>query len=141
MDRVIRESLSDFLLYLELMLGFAVLALLLACTGTYGVISFLASSRDREFAIRSALGAGQKEVARLVLRDAIRLTATGLAGGMVIVLIGRSVLSNLPVSVHGPDVWTTMPVAVAISVLTISACWIPARRAATSDPMTALRKD
>src|SRR5438128_6547001 len=73
MDRVVADSMADFTLYLSLMASFAVLAMVLALTGTYGVISYSATSRMREFAIRVAIGAGRQEVMRLVLTQGIRL--------------------------------------------------------------------
>ncbi len=141
MDRIARDSLADFTLYLTLMSAFSGLALFLACSGTYGVISFLAAARNREFAIRTALGAGRSQVTRLVLHDAIRLTVIGMTSGLIIVILMRPLLQNLPVSVRPPGVLTVLPVAFAITFLTLMACVIPARRAAVSDPMTALRQD
>jgi predicted permease len=141
MDRVIRDSLSDFILYLALMSAFAGIALLLACSGTYGVISFLAASRNREFAVRAALGAEQSQVTRLVLRDAVRLTAAGLALGLIFVILMRPLLSNLPTNVGGPDAIMVIVVALAIAALTLTACIVPARRASASDPMAALRNE
>ncbi len=141
MDQVVTESMSDFLLYLALMFAFAGLALFLAVTGTYGVISYIATARTREFAIRSALGAGSDQVMRLVLFDAMRLTLIGLACGLPIILVSRSVLTNLPVNVRQPDLVTILPVAAATGLVTLAACVIPARRAAGADPITALRQE
>lgn len=141
MDRVIADSLSDFTLYLSLLASFAALALLLASTGTYGVIAYIATSRMREFAIRAALGAERAHVTRLVLGHAVRLTAIGLGGGLCGALTAAPLLQNLPVSVRPPDVATVAPVAVLIATVAVAACLLPARRAANVDPMSTLRNE
>jgi len=141
MDRVIADSLSDFTLYLSLMASFAALALLLASTGTYGVISYIATSRMREFAIRVALGADTARVTRLVLGQGIRLTAIGLGLGLCGAFAATPLLQDLPVSVRPPDLSTTAPVAVFIGIVAVAACLVPARRAAGVDPMSVLRNE
>jgi len=139
MDQVVADSLSDFLLYLKLMSTFAAVALFLALMGTYGVISCIATSRSREFAIRAALGAGRTQVVWLVLSDALRLTAAGLAIGVTGVLIARPLLANLPVTVRPPNANTVLFVMVLIAAAAIIACLMPARRAASEDPLSTLR--
>lgn len=141
MDRVMADSLSGLTLYLSLMMSFAALALLLASTGTYGVISYVATSRSREFAIRLALGANTARVARLVLGQGIRLTAVGLVCGVGGALAAAPFLHNLPVTVRPPDFVTIAPVAAFIAMVAIVACLAPARRAANADPMLTLRND
>ena len=86
MEGVVAESLSGFTLSLSILSAFAVLAIVLALSGTYGVISYLASSRAREFAIRVALGAGRARVIRSVLGQGLTLTALGLAIGVAAAL-------------------------------------------------------
>ena len=141
MDRVVADSLSDFLLYLSLMAVFASIALFLAATGTYGVISYIAASRIREFAIRIALGAGRSQVSQLVLGQALRLTVVGLGFGLLIALAARPLLQNLPVTVHAPDIATIVSAALVIGVAAVMACLIPSRRAAGADPMSVLRDE
>lgn len=141
MDHVVADSLSDFTLYLSLMASFAALALLLAMTGTYGVISYIATSRSREFAIRVALGADRKRVTRLVLGQGIRLTAIGLGLGLCGAFAATPLLRDLPVTVRPPDVATAAPVAVFIGIVALAACLVPARRAADVDPMSVLRNE
>jgi len=80
-DRVIADSLADFMLFLLLIASFAALALVLASTGTYGVIAYIATARTRELAIRVALGADRARVTRLVFGQGLRLTAIGLGLG------------------------------------------------------------
>jgi len=141
MDRVVADSLSDFTLYLALMAGFAALALILALTGTYGVIAYIASARTKEFAIRVALGANRTRVTRLVLGQGVLLAGIGLALGLAGALAATPLVQNLPVTVRPPDVITTAPVALFIAIVALVACLVPALRAAGVDPMTALRKE
>src|SRR5262249_52893945 len=129
MDGVVADSLADFTVYLSLMTLFAALGLLLAVTGTYGVISYTARSRTREFAIRMALGADNRRVMRSVLGQGVRLTGLGIGLGLLGVLAGAPLLQNLPVSVRPPDIATAAPIALFIGLVAIAACLIPARRA------------
>jgi putative ABC transport system permease protein len=141
MDDVIGDSLSAFTLYLWLMAGFAALSIALAITGTYGVMSHVATSRTREFAIRVALGAGRTRVTTLVAAQAIRLTAFGLAGGTVAALAAAPLLQSLPVSVRPPDSATLLSVALLIATAAMTAALAPALRAARVDPMRVLRDE
>ena len=141
MDRIVADSISDFTLYLALINGFAGLALFLATISTYGVISHLAASRTREFAVRIALGANRQDLRWLVLRYAIRVTSVGLGCGLPLIWLGRPLLRNLPVSVRGPDVATVLAVGFSLAVVSVMACWQPARRAAATDPMSVLRDE
>jgi ABC-type antimicrobial peptide transport system permease subunit len=141
MDRVVADSLSEFTLFLGLMAAFATLALVLAWSGTYGVISYLSTSRTREFAIRVALGADSARVTRMVLGHGIQLTAIGLAAGLIGALALTPFLQSLPVAVRPPDVVTTAAVAVVIGIVAVTACLVPARRAARSNPSAMLRHD
>ncbi len=141
MDRVVDDSLSDFALYLSLIAGFAVLALVLALTGTYGVIAYLVSARTKEFAIRAALGADASRVTRLVLARGVVLTAIGLAIGFAAALLASPLVNGLPVNVRPPGVVTVGPVAAFIALVAIAACLGPALRAARVSPMVALRDE
>jgi len=141
MEAVIGESLADFTLYLSLMTGFALLALALAATGTYGVLAYVVSSRRREFALRMALGANRARVTQLVFRQGLQLTLVGLAVGLLATLAATPLLQNLPVTVRPPNAATIVPVAAIIAVVAIAACLLPALRAAEADPMRALRQE
>ena len=141
MAQVVADSLSEFTLFLALIASFAGLALLLAITGTYGVIAYVSTSRTREFAIRMALGADRKRVTRLVLGQGLRLTMFGLALGVAGSVLAAPALMDLPVTIRPLDVGTLAPVAVAIGIVALIACLIPARRAAAVDPMSALRSE
>ncbi len=141
MERVISESLSDFTMYLWLMAGFAVLAVVLASTGTYGVVSYVATSRMREFAIRVAMGADARRVTRLIVGQGARLIAIGLGLGLVAVLAAAPALQSLPVAVRPPDLAVVAGVAALIGLVGVGGCLYPARRAATVDPMSVLRDE
>jgi predicted permease len=141
MERVIADSLSDFTWYLSLVTLFAVVALVLAVTGTYGVIAYVATSRTREFAIRVALGADRFHITRVVLGHAVRLTAVGLALGVPGALALGLLVRDLPVTIRPPAAPATAAVAVLIGMIAVFACLVPARRAAVADPARALRSE
>ena len=139
MARVVADSLSEFTVYLYLMSLFAVMALLIALTGTYGVISYVATSRMRELAIRIALGADSGRVTRFMLRKTVLLTTLGVAVGVVMALAAAPLLANLPVTIRPPSAHVMVPVAALIVGTAIIASLAPARRAARADPMLAIR--
>jgi len=141
MRRVVEDSLSDFTAYLSLMAAFAALAVVLAMTGTYGVIAYLVTSRTREFAIRIALGAQQARVMRLVLGHGAMLVGAGVVMGTLAAFAATPLLRGLPVSVRPPDVATALPVALFLAVVALVACLVPARRAAGANPASALRNE
>jgi macrolide transport system ATP-binding/permease protein len=115
--------------------------LLLAITGLYGVIAYSVSRRTREIGIRMAIGADPGSVARLVLRQGMKLTGIGAAIGMVLSLAASQLLNSLlvGVSARDPEVYIVVPLTLA--VISLLACYIPARRAARIDPLLALRQD
>ncbi len=140
-EQVVAESLAGFTLSLWIVVGFAALAIGLALGGTYGVISYLASSRTREFAIRVALGADRGRVVRFVIGQGLWLTVAGLALGVLGALAAAPLVESAPVAVRRPDVVTLTPVAVLIVLVAVIAALVPARRASRVDPMTALRSE
>jgi len=120
---------------------FGVAALLLAALGIYGVIAYAVSQRRRELGIRIALGARPGEVVRLVLSDGLRLTLAGVAIGVVGALATSRLLAGLLVGVGSNDPMTFAAIVLVLVVVALAACWVPARRAARVDPLTALRTD
>jgi predicted permease len=141
MEQVVADSLSLFRLFLSLIAGFAGVAVVLALTGTYGVVSYVSASRVREFAVRMALGANPDDLTLAVLRQGAWLTAIGLGAGITLVVAGAPLLGGLPVTVRPPDPLIVMPLAAGLAAVTLAACLLPARRAARVDPMTVLRAD
>jgi predicted permease len=122
-------------------LSLGVLAALLAAIGLYGVMAYMVSRRTREIGIRMALGATQQNVAWLVLRENVRISATGLGIGLVAAFaIGKLIESQLfGVKASNPLVFLTA--AIMLSAVAFLAGWLPARRASAVDPMVALRHE
>jgi putative ABC transport system permease protein len=136
------ETASSSRRFTTLLLGiFAVLALVLASVGIYGVIAYSVTQRTRELGIRMALGANGRRIEWLVTRDVLTLAAAGALVGLVgLAVLGRSIASLLyGVTATDPAVFGGV-VFLFIAVGAISA-YIPARRASRVDPMTALRLD
>ena len=118
---------------------FGALALLLAIVGVYGVLSYSVSQQTREIGIRMALGARTASVLALIVRQGMRLAFVGLALGLVIAFAGMRVLSSLLFGVSAHDPVTFAGVSFILATAAILGCYIPARRAAKIDPITALR--
>jgi putative ABC transport system permease protein len=141
MDRVIADWLSGVTIFLWLIAVFAAIALLLASTGTYGMIAYIASSRTRECAIRIALGAGRGRVTRMILGEGLRLTVIGLIIGLSLGFAVAPLLRVLPFHVRPPDLTTSLLPAAFIAAVALVACLVPARRASDVDPMSTLRNE
>jgi putative ABC transport system permease protein len=118
---------------------FGALALLLAIVGVYGVLSYSVSQQTREIGIRMAMGARTASVLALIVRQGMRLAFVGLALGLVIAFAGMRVLSTLLFGVSAHDPVTFAGVSFILATAAILGCYIPARRAAKIDPITALR--
>jgi putative ABC transport system permease protein len=120
---------------------FAALALTLALIGAYGVTSYLVSQRTREIGIRMALGAEPSRVSRLVVREGMRVAVLGVVIGVAIALFATRLASGLLYGVSPRDPVTLGTVALAMLAVSALANYLPARRAARVDPLTALRQD
>jgi putative ABC transport system permease protein len=120
---------------------FGLVALLLAAIGIYGVISYSVGRRTREVGIRMALGASRRDVLKLVIGEGLALTAAGLAIGALGAVGLTRYLASLLFQVGRLDPATYAAVAATLLFAGILACWIPARRAARVDPLTALRSE
>ena len=121
--------------------GFAAVALLLSVVGLYGVVAYSVSQRTREIGLRMALGAGQSTVHRLILSEAARLTALGVAFGIAGSLAGARLLGSLLFGVSAWDLPTRIGVAALLGFSALLASYIPAHRAASVNPVEALRAD
>jgi predicted permease len=120
---------------------FGVVAASLAALGLYGVMSYVVSQRTAEIGIRMALGARPRDVRTLVVRRALALTLTGLGVGLAGALAATRVLASFLVEVSPTDPATLATVALLFTSVALLASWLPARRAASVDPMRALRSE
>ena len=121
--------------------GFAVLALLLSVVGLYGVIAYSVSQRTREIGVRMALGAQRSSVYQLILKEATWLIALGIVAGLAGSLAVTTLMGKLLFGVHSWDVPTLATVAVLLGISALLASYIPARRAASVNPVEALRAE
>ena len=141
MDQLISRSMTSERTLMFLITTFAVLALVLAAIGIYGVLSYWVNQRTREIGIRLALGADQKNIFRVVLREGAKLTAIGLMIGVPLAIGMTNLLPNLLYGVGRHDPATFAVIALLLGIVGTLACYIPACRAAKVDPMIALRHD
>ncbi len=139
MDQVIATSISPQRFQMMLLTLFGGIGLALSSIGIYGVMAYTVSQRTREIGIRMALGAQMKDVLRMVLRQGMRLTVIGLAVGLTAAYALTRVLKTLLFGVTPTDLTTFVFVSVALVVMALVACFIPARRATKVDPLVALR--
>jgi macrolide transport system ATP-binding/permease protein len=121
--------------------GFAALALLLGSVGLYGVVAYSVSQRTREIGIRMAMGAQRGGVLRLILREAVRLALWGIGCGIACALMATTLLRTMLIGVQPWDVATLGGVAGILGAAAMLASYLPARRAASTDPMVALRTE
>jgi predicted permease len=120
---------------------FGLLALVLACVGLYGLLSYEVSRRTREIGIRMTLGAHQGNVLKLVLRQGIVLAIVGAALGIGVALGITRYLASMLYNLRASDPATLAGVAILLVLVALAACYIPARRATRVDPMVALRHE
>jgi putative ABC transport system permease protein len=119
--------------------AFAMLALLLAAVGIYGVIAYSVSQRTQEIGVRMALGAGRWDVLRMILGQGAILAAIGIAIGLAGALALTRLLADLLFSVQPTDPATFVAVSMLLAVVSVCAGFLPARRATRIDPLAALR--
>ena len=135
-DSIVRPRFHTWLLG-----SFGALALLLAAVGIYGVIAYGVSQRRSEIGIRLALGAPTTSVVRMVLRSGMFPVAAGLAIGLGASFVGSRLMSGLLYGIAATDATTFIAVGVVITTAALAAAYVPARRAARVDPLTAIRAD
>jgi putative ABC transport system permease protein len=141
MNEWLRYSLWEDRIYVSLMTVFAVLALVIAAIGIYGVLAYSVNQRTREIGLRMALGAPRGRVLRLIIREGMVVGAIGIGAGIVGALGFSRVLASLVFDVPVRDPLTYLVVAFALTIVAFAACVIPARKASRVDPMVALRCD
>jgi len=141
MEQTISGSLAERRFTMLVLIVFAATALLLAAVGIYGVMSYAVTRRTHELGIRVALGSSRREIVGLVLRQGMRLTAIGLAGGLLAALALTRLMAGLLYGVRPADPATLAAVALLLGGIALLACYIPARRATAVDPVVALRRE
>ena len=141
MSGMFRQAVAEPRFNTIVMGSFAMLAVVLATLGIYGVVAHSASSRTREIGVRIALGASNGDVFKLLLRQGLVLTGIGLVVGIVLALGANSVLTNLVYGVTTTDPLTYVLGAGVLTAVALLAGYMPARRATRVDPVVALRHD
>jgi predicted permease len=135
----IEQTLYQERLVSRLSSFFAVLALVLACIGLYGLLSFEVARRTRELGIRMALGAQRRDVLRLIVKQGFLLVSAGAFIGIAVAIGVMRFMASMLYNVHTGDPVTFSSVAILLLVVALIACYVPARRATRVDPMGALR--
>ena len=141
MERILGEHVASRRLLMILLAVFAGVALLLALTGIYGVMGHAVSQRTNEIGVRMALGAQRGEIMSMILRDGARLSAAGLALGLGLALAATRLIASTLFGVTATDAATYLTVVVLMLVVGLLACYLPARRAARVDPLSAIRAE
>lgn len=137
----VEDSFGSQTLIAQLLETFAVLALTIASVGLYGLLSFVVAQRTREIGVRLALGASQDSILRLVLRRALVLVCIGLAAGGTLAWFASTLARGYIYEVQAHDGLTFVAVIFVLAGAAFIAAWLPARRAASVDPILALRSE
>ena len=141
MDEAVSESIARERFNMQLLTIFAVVALILATVGIYGVMSYYVVQRTHEIGILLALGAQPSYVRKLVVKQGMFRALIGVGIGLVAAFLLTRVAASLLFSVSPTDPVTFLGVSLILSFVALLACYIPARRAAGVDPLTALRHE
>ena len=140
-DQLVARSLDQRRFNLLVLASFAVLALILAGVGLYGLISFMTAQRIYEIGIRMALGADRRDVLKLVIRQGMTLTLAGVLIGLVVSFALTRLMQRLLFGVGATDPVTFAVITLVLGAFPFLACYLPARRATRVDPMVALRRE
>jgi putative ABC transport system permease protein len=135
----VNEQLRSVRTNTEQIGGFAVVGLLLATIGLFGLLSYVVQQRTREIGIRGVLGAGRGDIAGMVVGQAVRLAVVGIGAGLIAAIAAARLMSGLLYGTPPSDVTVYGSVALLVLVVALAASWVPARRAARVDPVIALR--
>jgi len=141
MSTIVAKSIADRRYPMLLLSVLAVLAVVLAAIGLYGLLSYTVSQRTREIGIRMALGAKGGDVLRMIVGGGMRLTGIGLAVGVAVTLVAARALDRLLYGVASTDPLTLVGVTVVFAVVAIVSTVLPAARATRVDPVTTLRSE
>ncbi|HEX8986112.1 MAG TPA: ABC transporter permease [Bryobacteraceae bacterium] len=141
MTRLVESSVAQRKLSVQLLTGFAGVALVLAAIGLYGVLAHTVSLRTQEIGIRAALGAQRRSVIGLVIRQGMRLAGLGIVLGVAGAFVLSESIRSLLFGVAPTDPITYILAPALLTGVALVACWLPARRAVKVDPMVALRHE
>jgi putative ABC transport system permease protein len=139
MNEIVRDAYGTERLALVLLTIFAVVALVLAVAGVYGLLSYNVSQQSHEIGIRMALGALPREILALVLRSGARLALIGVVAGVAGGIFATRLMTHLLYQISASDPVIFAGAAVVLLAVMLLACYIPARRAARVDPLVALK--
>jgi putative ABC transport system permease protein len=139
MERLMAKSVAPRRFNLLLLGAFALVGLALAAVGLYGVMSYTVAQRAHEIGVRMALGANRDDVLRLVIGEGMKLALIGALLGLGGALALTRLLKTLLFGVSATDPLTFIVIAAVLIMVALLACWIPARRAASMDPLVSLR--
>jgi putative ABC transport system permease protein len=139
LEQIRGDSLASRTFAMQLLVGFAIVGSVLTLVGIYGVLSLSVASRRREIAIRTAIGAQQRDIRNLVFSEGFRLIAGGVISGIAAALVLSRVLRSFLFEVEPADPATLIGVGLLFASVALLACWAPTRRAAKVDPLEALR--
>lgn len=139
LEQIRDDSLASRTFAMQLLIGFALVGSALTLVGVYGVLTLSVASRRRELAIRSALGAQQKNIRQLIFGEGFQLIAGGVLAGVVLAMVVSRVLRSFLFGVQPSDPATLLMVGALFSAVALLACWGPVRRATRIDPLEALR--
>jgi putative ABC transport system permease protein len=139
LDTIMRASTSRHRMTMTILTGFAGIALVLACVGLYGVVAHAVSERTREIGVRLALGATRAQVVRLFVGQGLLTTVTGMAIGIAAALALARLIRDLLFNVAPTDPVTFTITTGVLALVSLGACYLPAKRAARVDPTVALR--
>jgi predicted permease len=137
----LRRSFTDQRMNADMASSFGLLGLLLSATGIFSVMSYTVSRRRREFGIRMAMGGTARDMSRQVLRETGRLIAAGVVIGLVSAWALAKILAGVLYGVSAHDPVTFIAVPMVLAIIGLTAAWLPARRAAQVEPITALRDE
>jgi ABC-type antimicrobial peptide transport system permease subunit len=141
MDQIVEDSYGNQTLAARLLEIFAGSALLLCVVGLYGLLAYIVSQRTRELGVRFALGARREDVVLMVVRQAGSLVVVGVTIGLALAWLSGRLVESYLYGVSAHDGWTLSAVALALIVSGSAAAYLPARRAASVDPVEALRAE